>query len=68
MGFVVNDQIKTILGAQNYELIYNPSPTGNASNMALLLYVGYDFQAIARKARFISDNSIAVNNTNEGTW
>ena len=24
MGFVVNDQIKTILGAQNYELIYNP--------------------------------------------
>ncbi len=42
MGFVVNDQIKTILGAQNYELIYNPSPTGNASNMAFsfALYVG----------------------------
>ncbi|AYA69429.1 hypothetical protein CDG62_14530 [Acinetobacter sp. WCHA55] len=68
MGFVVNDQIKTILGAQNYELIYNPSPTGNASNMAFIAIRGLDFQAIARKARFISDNSIAVNNTNEGTW
>lgn len=68
MGFVVNDQIKTILGAQNYELIYNPSPTGNASNMAFIAVRGLDFQAIARKARFISDNSIAVNNTNEGTW
>lgn len=68
MGFVVNGQIKTILGAQNYELIYNPSPTGNASNMAFIAVRGLDFQAIARKARFISDNSIAVNNTNEGTW
>ncbi|MWC18989.1 hypothetical protein GQO11_10010 [Acinetobacter johnsonii] len=68
MGFVVNDQIKTILGAQNYELIYNPSPTGNASNMAFIAVRGLDFQAIARKARFISDNSIAVNNTNKGTW
>ncbi|MFW1743815.1 DUF6160 family protein [Acinetobacter johnsonii] len=68
MGFVVNDQIKTILGAQNYELIYNPSPMGNASNMAFIAVRGLDFQAIARKARFISDNSIAVNNTNEGTW
>ncbi len=68
MGFVVNDQIKTILGAQNYELIYNPSPTGNALNMAFIAVRGLDFQAIARKARFISDNSIAVNNTNEGTW
>ncbi|AXF43275.1 DUF6160 family protein [Acinetobacter johnsonii] len=68
MGFVVNDQIKAILGAQNYELIYNPSPTGNASNMAFIAVRGLDFQAIARKARFISDNSIAVNNTNEGTW
>lgn len=68
MGFVVNDQIKTILGAQNYELIYNPSPTGNASNMAFIAVRGLDFQAIARKARFISDNSIVVNNTNEGTW
>ena len=68
LGFVVNDQIKTILGAQNYELIYNPSPTGNASNMAFIAVRGLDFQAIARKARFISDNSIAVNNTNEGTW
>ena len=68
MGFVVNDQIQTILGAQNYELIYNPSPTGNASNMAFIAVRGLDFQAIARKARFISDNSIAVNNTNEGTW
>ena len=68
MGFVVNDQIKTILGAQNYELIYNPSQTGNASNMAFIAVRGLDFQAIARKARFISDNSIAVNNTNEGTW
>lgn len=68
MGFVVNDQIKTILGAQNYELIYNPSPTGNASNMAFIAVRGLDFQAIARKARFISDNSIAVNSTNEGTW
>lgn len=68
MGFVINDQIKNILGAQNYELTYNPSPTANASNMAFIAVRGMDFQAIARKARFISDNSIAVNNTNEGTW
>lgn len=68
LGFVINDQIKNILGEKNYELTYNPSPTGNASNMALIAVRGMDFQAVARKARFISDNSIAVNNTNEGTW
>ena len=68
MGFVVNEQIKNILGAPNYELIYNPSPTTNASNMAFIAVRGMDFQAISRKARFISDNSIAVNNASEGTW
>lgn len=68
LGFVINDQIKNILGATVYEQVYNPSPTTNASNMALVAVRGMDFQAIARKARFISDNSIAAQSTNTGTW
>ncbi|WP_374666674.1 DUF6160 family protein [Acinetobacter sp.] len=59
LSFVVNEQIKNVLGAATAEQIYNPSPTANAQNMVLAAIRGMDFQALARKARFISDNSIA---------
>lgn len=68
LGFVVNNQMKTLLGASTNELIYNPSPSTSPQTMTLLAVRGMDFQAIARKARFISDNSIAVNDTASGTW
>ncbi|WP_353142646.1 DUF6160 family protein [Acinetobacter pragensis] len=67
LGFVVNEQIKNILGASAYEQIYNPSQTANAQNMVLVAIRGMDFQAIARKARFISDNSIADINAGSKT-
>lgn len=59
LGFVINEQIKNVLGAPAYELVYNPAPSANAQNMVLVAVRGMDFQAISRKARFISDNSIA---------
>ena len=71
LGFVVNEQIKNILGASAYEQVYNPSSTVNPQNMVLVAVRGMDFQAIARKARFISDNSIADVNagaTTASTW
>ena len=68
LGFVVNDQMKTLLGAAANELIYNPSPTVNPQTMTLVAVRGMDFQAIARKARFISDNSLPVNDASSGTW
>ncbi len=67
LGFVVNEQIKNILGASAYEQVYNPSSTVNPQNMVLVAVRGMDFQAIARKARFISDNSIADVNTGSTT-
>lgn len=68
LGFMINDQIKSILSASSNELIYNPSPSANPQTMALIAVRGMDFQAIARTARFISDNSLPVNNANSGTW
>ena len=70
LSFVVNEQIKNVLGVTAAEQVYNPSPTADAQNMVLLAVRGMDFQAIARKARFISDNSIADINAGspQGTW
>ena len=70
LSFVVNKQIQNILGVTSAEQLYNPSPTDNAQNMVLVAVRGMDFQAIARKAQFISDNSIAEINTGatQGTW
>lgn len=68
LGFMINDQIKSILNASSNELVYNPSPSVNPQTMALIAVRGMDFQAIARTARFISDNSLAVNDAPSGTW
>ncbi|MQW91422.1 hypothetical protein GFH30_09925 [Acinetobacter wanghuae] len=68
LGFAVNDQIKNILQLPDNKIIYNPSPTIDPQTMTLIAVRGMDFQAIARKARFISDNSLPENNAPEGTW
>ncbi len=47
LGFMINDQIKSILSASSNELIYNPSPSANPQTMALIAVRGMDFQAIA---------------------
>ena len=60
--------MQKVLGSNTLELIYNISPDQNAQNLALIAVRGMDFQAIARKARFISDNSIDAITATSGEW
>ncbi len=68
LSFVINNHMRDILGLSTNQVSYNPSPSDSTQTMALIAVRGMDFQAIARKARFISDNSLPVNDANAGTW
>ncbi|MDM1770803.1 DUF6160 family protein [Acinetobacter indicus] len=68
LNFIINENMQKVLGSNTLELIYNISPDQNAQNLALIAVRGMDFQAIARKARFISDNSINAITATSGEW
>ena len=68
LGFIINDNIKKVLGAGNNYLSYNLTPENSGQNVALIAIRGLDFQAIARKTRFIADNSIAEITSPSGEW
>ncbi len=56
------------MGAASTDLKYDLVPENKGQNVALIAIRGMDFQAIARKARFISDNSIAEITSPAGEW
>ncbi|WP_228722285.1 hypothetical protein [Acinetobacter indicus] len=68
LNFIINENMQKVLGSNTLELIYNISPDQNAQNLALIAVRGMDFQAIARKARFISDNSIDAITATSDEW
>ncbi len=68
LNFIINENVKKILNAASSELTYDMVPVDKGQNVALIAIRGMDFQAIARKARFISDNSIAEITSPSGEW
>ena len=68
LSFIVNENVKKVLGAASTDLKYDMVPADKGQNVALIAIRGMDFQAIARKARFISDNSIAEITSSSGEW
>lgn len=68
LNFIVNENMRKVLGAANPELTYNILPSGAAQNAVLIAVRGMDFQAIARKARFISDNSLPELTNQTAEW
>ncbi len=80
LNFYVTDNIKKVLGINNrltgniYKQVLSEQlnnqawvETDKGSNVALIGIRGFDFQSIARQARFISDNSIAKLPTDEAS-
>jgi hypothetical protein len=68
LSFIINENMRKVLGETAAELFYNIVPSGTTQNIALLAMRGMDFQAIARKARFISDNSMAALTNQSAEW
>ncbi|AXY60826.1 DUF6160 family protein [Acinetobacter sp. WCHAc010052] len=68
LEFVISKKLQNVLGAASQNLTNYMNATKTSQNFALISIRGMDFQAIARKARFISDNSMAKNDTVQGSW
>ena len=68
LEFIVNDNLKQLLNAENNTLKQVVSTAGNGDNFALIAIRGFDFQSIAAKARFISDNSLHELTGDGGSW
>ena len=68
LEFALNTNIQKVLGNS---AIYEQklTQTDQAQNFALIAIRGFDFQSIAREAKFISDNSIAkLTNQENSSW
>jgi hypothetical protein len=65
LDFLVNENLRATLMQDNHLLKQNLSST---NNYALIAVRGMDFQAIASKARFIADNSLAALTNDNSTW
>ncbi|MCO8067081.1 DUF6160 family protein [Acinetobacter schindleri] len=68
LDFQINNKIKQTLGKDNNIVQQILSDGQNNSNFALIAIRDMDFQSIAAKARFISDNSLAELGGSGGTW
>lgn len=68
LEFIVNDKLKQLLNAKDNNLKQVISTAGNGDNFALIAIRGFDFQSIAAKARFISDNSLSELTGDGGSW
>lgn len=66
LEFLVNDNLKQILQIPTNTVSQILSTTDN--DYALIAVRGFDFQSIAAKARFISDNSLAELTGDGGAW
>ncbi|CAB1216198.1 DUF6160 family protein [Acinetobacter bouvetii] len=71
LSFIYNDNIEKILGknaTESNQISYQINPNNATQNAALIAVRGFDFQSIARTAKFISDNSIAKLENQTATW
>ncbi|MCW8037661.1 MULTISPECIES: DUF6160 family protein [Acinetobacter] len=73
LNFIINDNIQKTLGASSPIFNYYLDPQTNSSlsqerDVAFIAVRGMDFQAIARTAKFISDNSQAELGQSTATW
>lgn len=67
LEFLVNDNLKQILHVSPQNNLKQVLSTAD-NNYALIAVRGFDFQSIAAKARFISDNSLAELTGDGGSW
>ncbi|WP_411686841.1 DUF6160 family protein [Acinetobacter indicus] len=68
LNFLVNENIKNTLGVASPILNQVLSSQLEGEQFALIAVRGMDFQSIAAKARFISDNSIDELTGDGGSW
>lgn len=68
LEFIVNDNLKQILGEPNNEIKQVLSRAQLGNDYAFIAVRGFDFQSIAAKARFISDNSLPALTGDGGAW
>lgn len=68
LDFIINDKMKKTLAATDNTLKQVLSTRTNGDDFALIAIRGMDFQSIAAKARFISDNSLPELTGDGGSW
>ena len=68
LEFVINNNLKEILKGSSNSLTQTISTRTQGEDFALIAVRGMDFQSIAAKARFISDNSLAELGGDGGSW
>lgn len=68
LDFIINDKLKRALATSSNTLAQVLSTNTAGENFALIAIRGFDFQSIAAKARFISDNSLAKLDGDGGSW
>ncbi|OTG62996.1 hypothetical protein B9T29_04725 [Acinetobacter sp. ANC 3903] len=71
LNFIYNDTIEKVLGknpTDSNQITYAINAASTKQNAALIAVRGFDFQSIARTARFISDNSIAKIDNQTAHW
>lgn len=68
LDFIINDKLKRALIASSDTLAQVLTANTAGDNFALIAIRGFDFQSIAAKARFISDNSLAKLGGDGGSW
>lgn len=65
LEFLIDENLRGVLRQNNHLLVQKLNVD---ENYALIAVRGFDFQSIASKARFISDNSIAAITNDTSTW
>ncbi len=68
LDFIINENMQKTLGSSSNVLKQILSTTANGEDFAFIAVRGMDFQSIAAKARFISDNSLAEIGGDGGSW
>ncbi|WP_180083074.1 DUF6160 family protein [Acinetobacter sp. YH12102] len=68
LDFIINENMRKTLGHSSDVLKQTLSTAGDGEDFAFIAVRGMDFQAIAAKARFISDNSLTELGGDGGSW
>ena len=68
LEFIVNNNLQSILFSPSNTLTQVLNSEGIGTDYALVAVRGFDFQSIAAKARFISDNSLPELTGDGGSW
>ncbi|QPF32757.1 hypothetical protein H0S56_03540 [Acinetobacter lwoffii] len=68
LDFIINENMQKTLGSSSSALKQRLSTAANGEEFASIAIRGMDFQSIAEKARFISDNSLPELTGDGGSW